>query len=481
MSNKKSIAQNAVFNISYKLLNVIFPLISSAYISRIIRPEGVGKVAYAQNIVSYFVLIASIGIPSYGLREIAKTNGDPYKRSKIFSELFILNFSSTTICVIAYYAMIFLVPRFHVDIQLYMITGLLLIFNWINIDWLYQGMEEYRYIAFRSAAIKIASFITLLVLVKNSTDYKKYAFIVCMATGGNYLFNVIHCKKYVQLILDDLNLTRHLKSVLYLLICTISTELYSKIDITMLGGLHSDAIVGYYSNAQKAINIIITFAIAVTSVFLPRLSLLYKENKKEFDSLVNKGVRIILLIALPCMIGVMFIANEMVEVLFGKEFLPAAVTIRILALLIIIKGFGDLLTYQVVIASGNENKLVKAYVTAAIGNITLNALLIPKYLQNGAAVASVIGEFIVFALLLPTTCKVTKLDSAVSSSISILASCGIMIGGLFVIEFMPIVFYVKLLVKIGVGVVTYFGALIFFRDVTIMELMKLFRRKIKNV
>ena len=96
---KKSLINNAIFNMIYKLLNVLFPLISSAYISRIILADGIGKVSYAQNIVSYFTMVAALGIPSYGIREIAKSRNNHNELNKTFTELFCINFISTFLCV----------------------------------------------------------------------------------------------------------------------------------------------------------------------------------------------------------------------------------------------------------------------------------------------------------------------------------------------------------------------------------------------
>lgn len=69
-----SIAKNGVFNVIYNVANILFPLIISMYVSRILMPDGIGQVSYAQNIASYFVTFASLGIPTLGIREIAKVN-----------------------------------------------------------------------------------------------------------------------------------------------------------------------------------------------------------------------------------------------------------------------------------------------------------------------------------------------------------------------------------------------------------------------
>ena len=61
----KSLAKNSVYNIIYKCSNLVFPLIISAYVSRILLAEGIGKVSSAQNIVTYFTLLAALGLANY--------------------------------------------------------------------------------------------------------------------------------------------------------------------------------------------------------------------------------------------------------------------------------------------------------------------------------------------------------------------------------------------------------------------------------
>ena len=79
----KSIFKNTIYNLLYKFLMLVFPLISSIYVSRVLLPIGVGEVAYAQNVVSYFIAISGLGMSNYGVREIAKVQNDKKLRSKL--------------------------------------------------------------------------------------------------------------------------------------------------------------------------------------------------------------------------------------------------------------------------------------------------------------------------------------------------------------------------------------------------------------
>ena len=151
----KSLAKNSIYNIIYTTANIIFPLISSMYVSRVLMADGVGKVAYAQNLASYFVILAALGTPVYGIRKIAAYQNDQQKTNQFFTQLFVINAISTVISSAAYVIFIFAIKGSQNESILYLCAGLQLFFNFFNIDWLYKGKEEYGYITLRSILIKI--------------------------------------------------------------------------------------------------------------------------------------------------------------------------------------------------------------------------------------------------------------------------------------------------------------------------------------
>lgn len=388
-----SLSKNTFFNIVYNLANLIFPMISSMYVSRVLLVDGVGKVAYGQNITSYFIMLACLGISVYGTREIAIVRENKREASKLFTELVMINAITTLFSSSAYFIVINQVPRFKSDYALMLCCGIQVILNFFNIDWLYQGYEEYAYISCRSILVKTCSLIAVFIFVKNRNDYVCYALISSLALSANYFFNIIHARSYVSLSFHNLNLIKHIKPLLVLAFSVFFTTAYSKIDITMLGIMKSDEVVGIYSNSQKINDIIIVLTASVSSVFLPRFSYYYKNDRNEFDRLLIFGMKILGFIAFPMFIGVYLLAPYGIVAMYGESFACGAVTLKILSLLIIIKSFANLICYQMVISTGQEKKLLYACIIATIINIVLNFILIPFFDQNGAAVASVISEF----------------------------------------------------------------------------------------
>lgn len=475
----KSLFKNSLFNILYTVSNVIFPLMIAMITSRTLMAVGIGKVAFAQNIASYFTIFAALGLPLYGIREIAKCK-DNYSLNVIFSELFLINFISTIVASIGYFFLVINNDNFVQELPLYLVCGINVVLNFFNIDWFYKGREEYSYITLRSLVVKIISFLCVVLLVRNPNDYVIYALISSFAIAGNYIFNIIHARRYVKFTTKGLNCIRHIKPLMVIAVSVFFATLYSKIDITCLGIMGNDSYVGLYSNAHKSVNVLLAVTTAITGVFLPRLSYLYKSEKKEFDRVVQKGGEIVFLFAIPMFFGTIILASDVVNLLFGTAFHEIAPTVRIFALLIIICSVGDFYCYQLLIATGHEGKRIISNFIGASVNIALNVCLIPLFHFNGAAIASVISEFAINSYLFVFLYRKIKFAIPVKligkSFVSSMAMSVIVI---------LIVLYVEssiltCILGFTLGCIVYFICLVLFKEDMALECIDVIKRKINH-
>ena len=288
-----------------------------------------------------------------------------------------------------------MVPSIQAEYKLFLVVGISVVINYFNIDWLFTGNEEYGYIVIRSVAVKLASLLALFLFVRDIEDYITYAMITTFALSGNYLLNVLRAKKSVTLIYRGLNIKQHIKPVFILAGSLFLNAIYSKLDTTMLGGIAGEDSVGYYTYAHRILQVGITFCTAITSAFLPRLSYYYKNDHGAFRALVSKGIQIVAFLSIPAAAGLFILAPDVIRILFGDCFLPAARTLRIFSILIIVFAFGNLLSYQMMLCTGTEKKYVVILSVAAGLNVVLNSILIPGLKQDGAAIASVVTEIFI--------------------------------------------------------------------------------------
>ena len=92
---KKSLRANAVLNVIKQLCSILFPLITIPYVSRVLQVANYGKIAFSSSFISYFSLLASLGITSYAIREGAIVRDKPERLKLLQNEVFTLNVYST--------------------------------------------------------------------------------------------------------------------------------------------------------------------------------------------------------------------------------------------------------------------------------------------------------------------------------------------------------------------------------------------------
>ena len=475
---QKSLAKNSIYNIIYTVANILFPFATSIYVSRILLPAGVGKVASAQNIASYFITIAALGLPSYGVREFAKIRERKDKRNKLFTELLLLNIISTTLSVIGFFLLVLANSGFNGEWFLYAACGLAIAFNYLNIDWMYQGLEEYGYITGRSLLIKGLSLLALFLFVKTRQDYVAYALISSLATGGNYIFNVIHARKFVSIDLSGIELKNHIKPVFLIAFIIFLSSIYNKIDVTMLNMLATDESVGYYTYAQKTVNMVLTMANAVTAALLPRLSFYYDNDRDGFYKLLDKGFQVLCFMTLPLAVGMALVAPQAVKFLYGEAFEPAVLTIRLMCPLILIKGFGDLFCYQLVYSTKSEKIILPASASASVINIITNAALIPTLLQNGAVIASVFSELVTNTVQFIYMKKKVKFSINMKALTKGLISTAVMALSVYIIMQLKLPNTMGLILEVLCGVIAYTAVNLVMKNILIFEIVHKVKGKI---
>lgn len=404
---KNTLVKSSIFNMLYNLLNVIFPLISVTYASHILLDTGIGKVDSAQNIAQYFVLLAPLGITNYGIREIAKVRNSREQKNKVFSELFLLNAFSTICFSCIYYMLIFSRPEFVQERRLYIVTGLAVICNLMNVDWYYKGMEEFQYIATRNFVVKCVTLCLLFLGVKKRSDYVVYASISILATMGNYFLNVVNLRKYGAVLeVKNLALTKHIRPMLVFSATSFAIELYALLDVTMISCFCQPENVAYYNNAIKMVRALIVVIAASGGALLPRLSLYREKGEYEKCSEVtNRVFEAMYVMLMPCGIGLFLISEDLVPLLFGSSFVPCITTMKIASLLIYSLGFSNLFGTQILLTFGGELKTLLCTVVGAASNICMNLALIPRYQENGVAAASVVSEGLVTLVAVAFSCK----------------------------------------------------------------------------
>lgn len=411
-----SLKKNIVMNYIRTVTTVLFPLISFPYAMRILLTEGIGKVNFVASVIVYLQMIASLGIGTYAIRQGTVLRDNKEKVSKFASEMLLINICAT---LVSYGIMfiILLIPKFQEYKELLLLYSLVLVFNVFSVDWLYSIFEDFTYVTLRAILFQVVSLVLLFSIVKSPSDLKEYVLITVISTAGSSVFNFIHGRKYINWLSlkRKYSIRKHLKPIFIIFGMTIATKVYLNMDTIMIGIFKSDGNVGLYTAAIKINTVLSTIITAISAVMLPRLSYYIGNNSKEkFDELVRQSLQYLMFATIPTIMGLFFVAKELIIVFSGIDFAPASVTMKIILPNLLCSILNGFIAYQIFMPCGKEKWALKATVCGAITNFCLNYILIPKLAQNGAAIATVITEIVVFIVLCLYSRKLLDIKSMFS-------------------------------------------------------------------
>jgi len=388
--------RNYLYNLLFSLSNILFPVITFPYVSRVLGPEGIGKVQFVVSFAQYFTLMAALGIPIYGIQAIASAKNNPKQLTKVFSELTIISLLTGFILSIAYLIIIFSFSFFEENINLFLFAGVIILLNFTSIEWLYSGLEEFKTIAIRSLSIKVLSLVLLFAFVKTKDDYISYLLVVLFTIQGSHFFNVILASGRTGFTLKGLRLKKHLKPLIYIFSTTVAGSMYTILDTVLLGFLADDSSVGFYTAAVKLNRITLPIITSLGVVLIPQIARTFSEQKLcEATLLIRKDFHFIALFTIPITMGLCLLAPQFIEVFSGRDFLPAVSSMQVLALLPVFVGLGHLFVFVILVPAGYHKEAFYSMSLGVAICFLLNFILVPSMSELGAAIANVCTELAV--------------------------------------------------------------------------------------
>lgn len=450
-----SVAKNFIYNTGYQILAIIIPIVTMPYLARVIGANGMGQYSYANSIAYYFVMFIMMGLNNYGNRTIAGVRNNRELLSKRFFEIYTMQLIFGLIAVLCYVFYCVTLARSN---SLCWPLGLYVISAVLDINWLYFGLERFRFTVTRNTIIKIISTVAIFCLIKNENDLIWYVLIIMMSFVLSNLVlwpalfkEISWCKVCFK------DVIKHIKPNLILFIPIIAVSLYKYMDKIMLGSMSSMEQVGYYEYAEKIIQIPIAIVNSLATVMLPRMSNLVAVNntEKEHQYIKNSIIIAIFLSSSLCF-GLMGIAEEFVKVFFGINYMPCILLFYILLPSCCFIAFASVIRTQYLIPHKHDKVFIESVIVGALLNIIVNYLMIPRLQAAGAAVGTLIAEIVVCIYQAVRVRKMINIKEQVQNSIPFILAGVIMFVALNMINIKHVSLYVCILIKVILGVVIYF-------------------------
>lgn len=387
-----SIKKNFFYSSILTSANYIFPFLTYPYVSRVLGVTNIGICNFIDSIINYFILFSMMGIGVIGVREIARCK-DVQERSKVFSGLLALNTISTTIILVILIVAIYAVPKLCEYKELMYIGALKLVCNYLLVEWLYKGLEDFKFITIRTIIIKVAYVISVFIFIRNADDYPVYYLLLTLMVVVNAMVNILYARKFVTFTLKGLTIRPFIKSFLILGGYMLLTSMYTSFNVTYLGFVSGETEVGYYTTATKLYSILLALYTAFTSVLMPRMSALVTNGEWEkFRVLLKKSIHILLALSMPLIIFAVIMSPQIIELISGDGYEGAIIPMRITMPLMLVIGFEQILIIQTLMPLKGDKIILRNSILGALIGISMNVLLVKELQSIGSACVWVISE-----------------------------------------------------------------------------------------
>ncbi|WP_048191104.1 flippase [Methanobacterium sp. SMA-27] len=476
MSTIQRIAKNtSILSIS-QIISIILIFFYTIYIARFLSAEGFGILSFALAFSGIFSILADLGINTLIVREVArdKSLAKKYLENgltiKIILSFFTLLFIAIFINLLGY-------PQETINV-VYFISISTIITSVFGIFYsIFQANEKMEYQSLNQILNSILMFLGVIIAIKLGFGVVGFSFLYFISSLIT-LFSIffIYIWKFSIVKIDiDLNFWKLImKEALPYGLSGIFVMIYYWIDSVMLSIIAGNEVVGWYNAAYKIIYIFLSFnTLFIISIF-PVMSNFYKTSHRSLKFTFERSFKYLLIISIPITIVTTLLANRIILMLYGPDYIPSIIALQILIWTLIfmfLNGIaGNLL------GSVNKQPIVtKITGFGAILNILLNILLIPKFSYIGASFATVLTEFILMPIIIYVMWKngYTTLNPLIKDLPKIIFSSLVMT--FFVIYLNSLNLFLVCLV----ASITYFGTIFLTKtlDDTDMQILKSILRK----
>lgn len=389
------LVKNYLYNILSLLTGALFPFLIFPYISRILMPENLGKVAFVQSITNYFIMFGLFGVSSYGIRELSKDKISSIKNafSKTFTELLIISMFFSLISFFVFIIFIIFNQKMNNLKLLGYIYSFQVLCAFLNLDYVFISLEEHKRRTIRALLLRLGSMIFIFSFIKSSNDYWIYGVIIVFPEIIARILDIYHLRGYIHIKKIEINLKRHMKPLVIIFLYVFSSGVYVNFDTTILGFLQNDIQVGIYSVGTRLVKMLIPIISVLGTVMSPSIiGYIKKDDKVKVYEMIDNYIDFNLIFGTSMVILIFFLSKDIILLVSGKEFLEANIIMRIISIIIIIIPIGTFFGGQILLPNEKESIILKISIIGMVLNIILNMILIKYFSIVGAAISIILTE-----------------------------------------------------------------------------------------
>lgn len=400
MSKKNTLFKNTIFKSLLNVVNIVVPLIIGPYIIRLLDVDLYGTYNRVLSEFQVFMVFASFGVYTLGVREISKVRDDEKKVSKLFTNLFVISLMSNLLIMVIYILYVILTSSGTAQ-MIYFVLNIQIIANIFYVEFVNEALENYKFITIKSIIVKIIYLISILLFIKNPDDVVIYAIVVSATIFLNNIISFIYAKSKIKFDFSNLKFKKYIKPLLAVLVISNVELLYGQLDRVLLGKFVSDVSVTVYYTAYYLVSTLASIPYSIINVSIPRLSYILKnETQEKYEEKLANSISSLLFIIVPMCLGVFVLSKEIVILYAGEKYTNITIPLMVACISRIFISLESVMNNLVMYPNDKENRILKITALCGVSNLCVNFLLIGLNIFNPitALVTTGLAELSVFII-----------------------------------------------------------------------------------
>ncbi|MBQ6219851.1 MAG: flippase [Methanosphaera sp.] len=400
MSVTGRVVKNSSFLILTSIITNLVMFFLTLVTARYLGTFNFGVISSALSLVGIFGVFCDLGLGMYAIQKVSR---DHSLTSRYFGTAFFLRIILSIVTLLVFIAFSYISfsgDAFYVNV----VIGFYMFFNSITSFYysLYQSNEQMYYQTIVHTLYCIAVFLVAVLFIYFGLNVIWVAACYPIAMFlSTILGTVINVKKYPKFSYDlSIPFIKELiKNSIPFGITTVFTSIYFWIASILLTFLSGSVAVGLFSSSQKLILVLSSLFLLISSAVFPVMSQLFVDDKEKLNGLYQKMLKFMLILSIPICIGVVFYSTDIINIIFGSEYLDSVMCLNVLIWACIFMFLSGT-TSTLLNAINKQVFVTKVAMFGAIFSVIVNVVLIIKYSYIGASMTSVLTEFVILLLML---------------------------------------------------------------------------------
>jgi len=453
----KSIAYNTGINFIAKIIATALGLVAVAMMTRYLGALGFGQYTTIIVYLQFFGLLADMGLTLITSQLLAKNNSD---ENKIISNLFTFRLVSALVFLLpAPIIALFLPYALSVKIGIFIAVSA---FLFIALNQVLIGFYQKRLLMIKASLAEVGNRIILLIgiilAIYLNSGLQGIVIATASAAFAQFLINYLLSLRLVKIrFAFDKKIWQEIIKLSWPIAITITFNIiYLKADTLILSLIKPEADVGLYGAAYRVIDVLVMLPFVLAGLMLPQITKARQhKDLKLFKQIIQNSFDVMVIIALPLVIGTQFIAAPLMQLVAGSEFFASGIILQFLIFAAGAIYLGTIFSH-IIIAIEKQKQTIWAYMLVAITALTGYLILIPKYSYFGAAVVTIYSEIMITLLIFSIAFYYTKFFPNLTIFFKSLIACLVMGIGLYYLNLslisalvVAMIIYISILLLLG--------------------------------